>query len=104
MDAIGARRRSRQHELRARYREVPAVVLPDAEERQPDLISEHCLVDDVADRLGIADQLSRVVTGDVSEGVEAEFDRGWFAHVRVLSMRLHRTTSDARSFPRQTDA
>ena len=51
-----------------------AVVLPHAEERQPDLVGEHRLVDDVPDGLRVAHELAGVVAGDVSEGVETELE------------------------------
>ena len=50
------------------------MVLTDAEDVDADLVGEHGLLDDVADDLGVGQEVAVQVGLDVAEGVEAEFD------------------------------
>ena len=74
MDLLRPARSCGQDDLGARDGELGAVVLPHPEERQPDLIGEHGLVDDVPDGRRIAQELARLISSDVSEGVETQFE------------------------------
>ena len=49
-------------------------MLPQADERNADLVGQHRLVDDVTDGLSIADQRAVGAAGDVAEGIETEFE------------------------------
>ena len=72
MDVARARRGGGEHDLGARDRELRPVVLPHSEEGEADLVGEHRLIDDVADRLRVADRLALLVLRHVAEGIEAE--------------------------------
>jgi hypothetical protein len=52
-NALGTGRDRRKHDLWSRDGKVRAVVLPDADEVEPDSVGEHCFGDDVADALGL---------------------------------------------------
>jgi hypothetical protein len=51
------------------------VVFPDPDEVDADLLGEHALFDDVADRLGMCLQAAVIIAGAVAKGVDAE--REW---------------------------
>ena len=72
MDVPSARGDRRQHRLRARDREVRAVVLADAEEVDTDLVGQNPLGDHVADGLRVRHQRAAAVLGHVTEGVDPE--------------------------------
>ena len=65
--AIGA-----EHDVGGGHREVVGVVLADAEEVDADLVGEHALLDDAADRLRVGERPAAVVVDQVAERVEAE--------------------------------
>ena len=65
---------------------TPAVVLPHPEEREADLVGEHRLIDDVADRLRVADELAGGVARHVAERVESEFESS--GSMRVIALLL----------------
>ena len=67
-DALGPRRRRRQHDGGRRDGEVGAVVLADAEDVEPDLVGELDLLDQVAEPLARAGP-----GGEIAEAREAEF-------------------------------
>ena len=75
-DPLGASGDGGQHHLGRGDREVVAVVFADAEEVEAEVVGQHRLVDHVADHLCLAQAVAVGVDGDVTEGVEAEFDRG----------------------------
>ena len=105
MDVARARGSGREHDLGARDRELGTVVLPHPEERQADLVGQHRLIDDVADRLRIAEGPALRVLRDVAEGVQAEVDRARIAHhAPSFSMHLHATARAPVTFPRQPRA
>jgi len=72
MDAGGAGRGGRQHDLGARHRELAPMMLPHAEERESQLIRQLRLRDHVADGLRLAQQHTVLVRGHVTESVESE--------------------------------
>src|SRR6185437_10739179 len=74
VDALRACGCRGEYDLGTRDGELRAMVLPYAEERQPDLVGEARLIDDVANGPRVADALAVVVVGDVAERVEAELD------------------------------
>ena len=65
-----------------------AVVLADAEEVDADLIGEHALLDDVADDLGLRQQLAVGVDGHVAERVQAEMEIA-FRHRHLSQVAGH---------------
>ena len=72
MDAGGARSDRGEHHVAGRQREVSGVVLANPEEIHADLVGEHALLDDVADRLSMREWAVILVVRYVAEGVEAE--------------------------------
>ena len=64
-----------QHHVGRADREVGAVVLPDAEEVQADLVGEHRLRDHLPDRLRVADRGAVGAVLQVAEGVQPEGGR-----------------------------
>ena len=51
------------------------MVLPDPEEGDTDLVGELPLLDEVAERLRVRQRRSVGAGGDVTEGIEPQFDR-----------------------------
>ena len=51
------------------------MMLADAEEIEADLIGQHALLDDVAQRLRLCQLLPVCGDGHVAEGIDAQFDR-----------------------------
>ncbi|WP_460682939.1 hypothetical protein [Modestobacter lapidis] len=50
------------------------MVLPQGDDVYADSVSQNRLLHDPADRVGVRQQVARVVHGDVAEGVESELD------------------------------
>jgi len=90
----GLSRDGRQDHLGGAHGEVRAVMLPNAEKVQTDLVGQHGLGDDVAQNLRLPQKLPVRVVGDVSEGVESEFKCG--SH----RVRLSRGAEQIRIFMR----
>ena len=74
LDPRRARRDRRQHHVGGGDREVVAVVLPDADGVEAELVRQDRLVDHVADDHIVGEQPAVGVLGDVAEGVDAELD------------------------------
>jgi hypothetical protein len=81
-DLLGTRRDGREHDLRCGDREVVAMVLAHTDEVQTQAVGQHTLVHHVADHLMCGHPRAVEPHGDVTEGVESEFQR---RHVHVLS-------------------
>ena len=84
MDPLGPRCDRGEHRLGRRNREIVAVMFAEPDEIQAHLIGEHAFLDHVADHLGLGQERSALVDGNVAERVEAEFDA--VAHLLVLSV------------------
>ena len=72
MDARRARRDRSQDHVAGRHGPVVGVMLADAEEVDADLVGEHALLDDAADRLSVSKGMTVFVGDAVPERVEAE--------------------------------
>jgi hypothetical protein len=71
---LGASGDGREHDVRRGDREVGAVVLPDAQDVDADLVREHALLDDLPQgRRGVL-EVAVGAERDVAEGVEAELE------------------------------
>jgi hypothetical protein len=94
MDAFGLRRDRRQHDLRGGDREVLAVMFADADVVQSDPVGEHPLGDQVSQHLGVRHRRAIRLVGDVTEGVESQFQlRCHQCLFPSMCMRVHRSTT-----------
>jgi len=82
VDALRAARDRREHGLGGGDREVGAVVLTETDHVDPHVLGQHGLLDHVADDVGLVPQATVGAGGDVTEGVEAEFEGGVHGSLR----------------------
>ena len=74
-----------QDHFRCGYRKVVAVVFTHPEKAEAHLIRKFCFGHEVAEHLGVVERLSGCVNGDITEGVETEFEGWGHGHKAILN-------------------
>src|SRR5271163_3492126 len=86
MDALGARRNRREHDVGRGNRKVRTVVLAEPDKIHAERVGEHGLLEHIADDLRMAEELTVRPGGDVAECIKSKFE--W-----MFELRRHRLLS-----------